>query len=128
MTREQLIDRLWANAEPHVYISKAEFVANLADWHVYDITREDGLVAIVCEKGPEFHFQPGGEGAHISRRIARGVVQNLIDTHGHAVTKTPLHMLKQQRFNEAFGFEVTDRDEYDVHYRITKIRGSGSRG
>lgn len=128
MMREQLLDRMWANAEPHVYIPKEQFIAALDSWRIYDIVRDGKLVAIVADNGPEFHFQSGGEGAPITRRIACDVVQKLIDAHGYAVTKTPHHMLQQQRFNEAFGFEVTGRDEYDVHYRITKIRGSGSRG
>lgn len=128
MDREQLVDRMWAKAEPDLYIPKEVFVANLESWRLYDIMQDGKLVAIVAEKGPELHFQPGEEGVPISRRIVRQVLQNLIDKHGFAVTKTPHHQLRQQRFNELVGFEVTGRDEYDVHYRITKIRGSGSRG
>lgn len=116
MTRDELIDWLWAKAEPDVYITKEQFVAGYEGWHLYDIQQDGKLVAIVAEKGPEMHFQPTG--VPISRRIVKQVMQGLLDRHGHVVTKTPQQELRQQRFNELIGFRVTGRDEYDVHYRI----------
>jgi len=127
MSRGALLDKLWEGVEPHVYITKDQFVAGLAEYEVRGAPDPEKPIAILCEKGPEFHFQPTGDG-RLSRRIINDFLQEKISRFGFAVTKTPHQMQRQQRFNEALGFEVTGRDEYDVHYRITQIRGSGSRG
>lgn len=126
MERHELMDVMWSAAEPNLYITKEVFVANFDGWDVRE-EKHDGMpIAIVVERGPELHFQALGR--PIPRRIVRSVVQKIIDRYGYAVTKTPVQELRQQRFNERIGFEVTGRDEYDVHYRIERIRGLGSRG
>lgn len=119
--RADLIEHIWKKAEPTVFFEKDIFVRAYDGWHIYPVVDKGLLLAIVAEKGPEFHFQ--AMGTSIPRRIVVSVLQGLIDRHGFAVTKTPKEENRQHRFNRLVGFEVTGEDEYDVYYRIDRVRG-----
>lgn len=119
-----LIDRLWEQAEPVVFISKAEFVKNLEGWDIRPLEIEGDLAFIVMTKGPAFHFQSLGTGHTVTRQIIRRCLQPLIAAHGYATTRTPKDDARQHRFNLILGFKAVGEDDYDIHYRIEKLRGA----
>lgn len=124
MTREDLIDRLWVKAEPMFFATKDEFVRGLSDWDIYPVADASGaVVVIVATNGPHMHFETTETGRPITRRIVHQVLDPLIEKFGYAVTKTPKTELRQRRFNELIGFVMVGEDEYDIHYRIERVRG-----
>ena len=51
-------------------------------------------------------------------------MQAIIDREGYVLTKTPKEEERQRRFNEAIGFEKIGEDEYDIHYRLDRMRSA----
>lgn len=124
MNREQIVDFLWGKVEPILYIRKSDFIENVADWDlvVHQVNGADAFITL--QKGPDFHFETLGTGASVPRGQFVTFLSKIIAEHGYAATKTPIEDERQHRFNKAFGFEVVGQDEYDIHYRISRVRGS----
>lgn len=120
MTRTEVLDRLWEQAEPLLYISKEEYIA-LFDGSELEPCEVGGeLWYVTVRKGPLFHF------ATFSRRTLpmtaiRAFLQNIIDQHGYVETRTPRDDARQHRFNRRFGFKVCGEDALDIHYRIERL-------
>lgn len=121
--RAYLIDRLWEKAEPLFFSTKDDFVRGLNDWNIYSILEKGEILIIVATSGPHMHFETMETGRPITRRVVRQVLDPLIKEYGYAVTKTPKGELRQRRFNELIGFVMVGEDEYDIHYRIERVRG-----
>lgn len=116
--RLEILDRLWAEAEPKVYISKEAFINNLDGWEIEPVYIKGDLSFVTLTKGPAFHFQSFSTRKAISPRMIADFLAKIIAKHGYATTKTPKEDGRQHRFNLRFGFYVTCEDEYDIHYRI----------
>lgn len=116
-----LRDILWDKAEPVLYITKDEFLQTLAEWTLKPVYLDGELAWITVQKGPEFHFQSVGRTRLMPLRMIREFLQDIIDQHGYALTKTPVEDTRQQRFNERFGFFRVGQDQYDIHYRIEHL-------
>lgn len=116
--RSEIVDRLWAVAEPNVFISKECFVNNLDGWEIEPVHIEGELAFATLTNGAAFHFQSFGTGKRISLSMIRDFLEKIIAVHGYATTKTPKEDARQHRFNLRFGFVVIGEDEYDIHYRI----------
>lgn len=113
-----VIDALWAQIEPTVFISRSEFAASLADWDVEAVEIDGELAFVTMTRGPEFHFAAFGTGAPISRTMIRARLDPIIARHGFVTTRTPKEGAdRQHRFNRAFGFQVTGEDEFFVEYK-----------
>ena len=121
--RSYLVDRLWEKAEPLFFSTKEAFVSGLQELEIYPILRDGEILVIVSTKGPEMHFETMHTGRPITRGVVREVLDPLISKYGYAVTKTPKHEIRQRRFNELIGFVMVGEDEYDIHYRIERVRG-----
>lgn len=121
--RADLIELLWKKAEPMFFAAKDDFVRGLNDWEIYPIVEDGYILLIVGTQGPFMHFETMESGRPITRRIVRLVLEPLIEKFGHAVTKTPKEEIRQRRFNELIGFVMVGEDEYDIHYRIERVRG-----
>jgi hypothetical protein len=57
-----------------------------------------------------------------SQKVVRDVLQKQFDAYGNVTTRTPKHETRQHRFNRAIGFVATGEDEYDVFYKLDRIR------
>lgn len=114
-------DRLWEQAEPHLFIAKDEFLKNLDGWEIKPVEVDGELAFATLVKGPAFHFQSFGTRHPISLRMIKEFLRTLIDQHGYATTKTPKEDTRQHRFNRLLGFQAVGEDEFDIHYRIEKI-------
>ena len=124
LSREMMVELLWKKAEETVFVTRDEFITAMDPWEFYPVYSGKSLLAIVGEAGPHIHFEIVAPGRSISRKIVRDVLQRVIDKNGFAVTKTPKQETRQRRFNELIGFEMVGEDEYDIHYRITRVRGT----
>lgn len=118
---QSLTDLLWQKAEPVLFISKDEYLKTLAEWVVKAVHVDGELAWITVQKGPEFHFQNVGQTRVMPIRLIREFLQGIIDEHGHAITRTPIEDVRQQRFNERFGFQRIGQDQFDFIYRIERL-------
>lgn len=118
-----VVEHLWNKAEPVFFITKEDFVQNLSKW-ITLIHHVDGVAAFISiVNGPEFHFESLETGHPLTRKMIKDFLKPIIEQHGYAITRTPMEDEKQQRFNLLLGFKEVGRDEYDVIYRIERIRG-----
>lgn len=124
MERAEILDRLWEKVEPILFIPKSDFVRNIEGW-IVDVVEIDGVPSFITTvKGPDFHFDTLDTGRQITRKMIADFLAPIIAQHGYAATKTPHEDVRQHRFNRILGFEVVGQDEYDIHYRISRVRGS----
>ena len=119
-----IVDRLWADASEVLFISKEEFVRDLQEWNITPLVVDGVLAFAGLRKGAAFHCVSFHTGHKITRKMLCDFIGPIIAEHGYATTKTPKEDERQQRFNIAFGFQFVGEDEYDVHYRIERLRGS----
>lgn len=124
MERAEILDRLWDSAEKVLFIPKVAFVKNLEDWDIKTVEVDGTPAFVTLQRGAHFHFESLGTGHAITREMIWNFLRPIIAQHGYAATKTPHHDERQHRFNRAFGFQVVGSDEYDIHYRIDRVRGA----
>ncbi len=117
-----MLDLLWEHRHPLLFVSKEVFAKALEGWDIRPVEIAGVLAFITLQNGPDFHFQSLGTGHQLSRAMILTFVQAIIDQHGYATTKTPKEAQRQHRFNRLFGFEVVGEDEFDIHYRIERLR------
>lgn len=125
MTQREIIDELlWqqASADALFMMPREEYLAAMHEYDLEAIDHEGEPWIAFLHKGPEFHFSTL-QRRPISMKLARAMVQPIIDKHGYATTKTPKEDERQQRFNALFGFDKIGEDEFFIHYRIERIRG-----
>ena len=119
MQRSAIIARLWADCP--LFLTRSEFESTLEGWDIEEVRDANGL-AVVVSKGAEFHFQILDPGLQVTREHLRRWPGALIAKYGYALTRTPKDDERQVRFNERLGFVRIREDEFDVHYRIERLR------
>lgn len=112
-----VIDALWAQIEPTVFIQREQFERELDGWEIEPVEIDGKLAIVALTKGPEFHFATFGTGAPV--RLWKWL-NPIIDRHGFATTRTPKDAARQHRFNLKFGFTVTGEDEFFMYYRLER--------
>jgi hypothetical protein len=116
-----VVDRLWDQVEPTVFITREQFVAGLVGWDIEAVLIDGRLAFAVLVKGPEFHFASFDSGTAISRAMIRQRLDPIIERHGFVVTRTPKEGAdRQHRFNKAFGFRAIGEDEFFITYRMDR--------
>lgn len=120
MIDTDVLDALWAEIEPIVFITKGQFSRGLDDWDVEVMRDGEGKPALVAlTQGTEFHLASFGAGIPITRAMMRARLDPILERHGCVTTSTPKDgMDRQHRFNRAFGFKVAGESEFFVHYRL----------
>ena len=116
------MERLWDKVEPVVFISKDQFLIGLRDWSMDGVSVGGILAFITIQRGPEFHFHSLNTGLSPTRKQMCDFVGRIIEQYGYADTKTPRNDIRQHRFNKIFGFVKVGEDEYDIHYRIERLK------
>ncbi len=120
MTSPALIDRLWAQIEPIVFITRDQFVRGLEAWDVTPVEIDGELAFCTLVQGPEFHFTSFGTGHRIMRDMIRSHIEPIIAEHGFVTTRTPKDDNRQTVLNRRLGFKVTREDEFFVHARLDR--------
>lgn len=115
-----IIDRLWGQAEPKVFIGRDEFVRSLEGWQIEPVEIDGDLAYVTMTKGPEFHFTTFGQHRGTPKMI-RDAIQPIIDRHGFVRTRTPKDADRQHRFNRLIGFVADGEDEFFIYYRMKKL-------
>lgn len=122
MTREEILELAWKQAEPYVFISRDEFLGPFEDFEMV-MNNVNGVPAFAgFVKGPEFHYASLGSGSPLHMGAIRAFLEEIIKKEGYAWTKTPADDARQKRFNELIGFKKTGEDEFYVYYRIEQVR------
>lgn len=113
-----VLDRLWEQIEPTVFVSKSEWLDGLIGWDIEAVEIDGALAFAALTKGHEFHFASFNTGARITLAMIRSRLDPIIERHGFVTTRTPKTGFdRQHRFNRAFGFHVIGEDEHFVEYR-----------
>jgi hypothetical protein len=115
-----IIDAMWRQTEPHVFITREQFERGLEGWTIEPVERAGVLVGAFVTRGPELHFCtfPDNGRVSFSLQLIREHVDPLIEQYGFIRTRTPRDEVGQQRFNERLGFVRTGEDEFFLHYRL----------
>lgn len=114
-----LMDRIWAQLEPIVFITRAQFERGLEGWEIEPVEIEGELAFATFSKGPEFHFTSFDTGHLITREMIHTRLRVIIDRHGYATTRTPRdESPRQHRLNKRLGFHVESESEFFIHYRL----------
>lgn len=113
-----VIDAMWQQAEPKVYITREQFERDLEGWTIDPVERDGALVGVFVTRGPELHFATFDHSFPFSLRLIREHLDPLIDEYGFVQVRTPKDDARQQRFNERVGFESVGEDEFFIHYRL----------
>lgn len=113
-----LLDMIWQQAEPLVFITREEFMANLDEWEIEPVEVDGEVAFILLRKGPEFHFISFNTGRPLTLKMGRSWLEPMLARHGHVTTRTPRHAERQHRFNRLVGFRPIGESEFFVHYRL----------
>ena len=111
-----MLDALWSVMQYQVFCSREDFEASLAGCDVRQVVRGGKIVAVLIYRGPEFHFVPTSD-YRITRRDIMDALGVAMRQYGHVTTRTPIDDVRQQRFNERFGFVRTGEDDEYVFYK-----------
>jgi hypothetical protein len=112
-----VLDALWEQAEPQVFITREQFEHGLEGWTIEPVERDGELVGAFVTRGPELHFATFKRIA-VPLRLIRDHLEPIIARHGFVRTRTPKDAPRQQRFNELLGFVAEGEDEFFLFYRM----------
>lgn len=115
-----IIDRLWQQIEPIVYITRGQFERGLVDWKIEPVEIDGVLAYATLTRGPEFHYTTFNVGKPLSIGMLRRWLDPTIDQYGYAETRTPKDEPRQHRLNIRLGCIVTGEDEFFTHYRLER--------
>jgi hypothetical protein len=118
-----VLDQIWAEVEPRVYITREQFFDG---WRVESQEIDGELAYAALSKGPDYHFMTFGKKHHIPLRLIVSQVQPIIDEYGFVRTMTPREDKRQRRFNRLIGFVVEREDEFFTYFRADRLRLHGS--
>jgi hypothetical protein len=121
MTAPDLMEKIWRQVEPSVFISRREFMAGLEGWDIAAREIDGEIVGATLVRGPEFHFVSFGARKTFASSLIADCLQPIIAEHGFVRTRTPKDDLRQRRFNERIGFRVESEDEYFTIFRAERI-------
>lgn len=121
MNIAEIMERIWRQTEPSVFISRREFMAGLEGWDITPREIDGELVGATLVRGPEFHFISFGTRKAFPPALVADCLGPILEQHGFVRTKTPLEDTRQRRFNERIGFRVESADEYFTTFRLEKL-------
>lgn len=113
-----IVNALWGQIEPHVFITRDQFARELDNWTMRKIEIQGRPAFITLSKGPEFHFASLDAGHRVTMKMGRAWLTEILDEYGYVTTRTPKDDDRQHRFNRLVGFKAVGADEFFVHYRM----------
>lgn len=115
-----IVDKLWAQIEPAVFITRGQFERELVAWEIEPVDIDGELAFAVLRNGPEIHWAIFGTGAQLTMVMMRDWINPTLARYGFAVTRTLKEDVRQQRINRRMGCHVTGESEYFIHYRLDR--------
>ncbi len=125
MDRAEILERIWRQEEPTVFLSRRDFMASLDGWDIIPQMIDGELAGATITKGPEFHFISFGARKAVTRELAQACLQPILDKFGFVRTRTPREDTRQGRFNRLIGFDVEFSDEHYTYFRMARLRLHG---
>lgn len=126
MTTEEIIERMWRDVEPNVFISRAEFVASLDGWTITPRAIDGVIAGATLTNGAAFHFVSFGKRKRIPAALMAECLRPILAEHGHVLTRTPKDDARQSRFNRLIGFVAESSDEFWTYFKLEKLRLHGA--
>lgn len=114
---DEVIDRLWAEIEDIVFITRDQFERGLREWDIIPV-EIDGASFVTLRRGPEFHVANAGTGRPITTRMIRMCIAPILEQYGFVTTRTPKDDERQCVVNRRFGFKAIGEDEFFTHFRM----------
>lgn len=127
MDRAELIEKIWSQTEPTVFISRREFFASLDDWDITPREIDGEIAGATLNRGPEFHFITFGRRKVFPASLIADCLGPIIERHGFVRTRTPKDDVRQSRFNLLIGFDVESSDEYFTTFRMERLNLHGGK-
>ncbi len=121
MNTAEIMERIWRQMEPSVYISRREFMDGLEGWQITPREINGELIGATLVRGPEFHFVTFGARKMFSPALIVDCLQPIIERHGFVRTRTPKEDVRQCRFNLRIGFCAERDDEFYTYFRMEKL-------
>ena len=121
MTREDILERLWRDAENSVYISREQFSALLEGTLFEEVVFKGVVVGTWAVRGAEAHYASFETRAGIPLQKIRESIQGLLDKNGVVTTKTLKESCRQHTVNKRLGFFEVGSDEFFIHYRLEAV-------
>lgn len=121
MNTDEIMENLWRQAEPKVFISRQEFLAGLEGWEIEPRRIDGDIIGVTIVRGAEFHFVTFGPRKAFPFSLVVDCLQPIIDQHGFVRTRTPTEDLRQCRFNLLIGFCVESEDEFYTYFRMDRL-------
>jgi hypothetical protein len=118
MLDTDIVDRLWAQIEADVYITRDQFVRGLADWNIEPIEVGSVLAWVTLSRGPEFHYTSFDAGMPLSFARMHGWLAPILAEYGYVTTRTLKDEPRQHPVNRRRGFKATGEDEFCTFYRL----------
>jgi hypothetical protein len=115
----EVLDALWAQAEPYVYFSRETWERGLESCAVEPHYVDGKLAFVTITNGPDFHYASFGV-APLSIALLRRWVTPIADQYGYVTTRTPKDDVRQHKVNRRTGAVVIGEDEFCIHYRWDK--------
>lgn len=113
-----IIDKLWKQLEPIVFITRGQFERGLEAWEIESVEIDGEPAFAVLRNGPEIHWAIFETGTPLTMAMMRDWINPTLDRYGFAVTRTSKEDLRQQRINRRMGCYATGEDEHFIHYRL----------
>lgn len=127
MDHAEILEKVWLNLEPIVFISRREFLESLDGWEVKPREIDGQIIGATLIRGPEFHFVTFGPQKTFTRSLMVNCLQPIIDKHGYVRTRTPKEDMRQRRFNLLVGFVVESADEFFTYFRMERLNLHGGK-
>lgn len=121
MNTQEVVEKIWSQVEPTVFVSRQEFLANMAEWEITPREIDGEIIGATLQRGPEFHFITFGLRKVFPATLIVQCLQPIIDKHGFICTRTPKEDVRQHRFNLLIGFSVETTDEFYTYFRMTRL-------
>lgn len=117
----EIIRMLWEIDKDKLFISEQDYFNSFSNCELTPIYTDNVITGVVITKGAEIHYQVFGKMV-ITKAMMRQFLADLILKYGFAFTRVPKDNIRQQRLNERIGFFKVGEDEFDIHYRVERIR------
>lgn len=121
MNTTEIVEQIWRQTEPTVFISRREFLAGLEGWEIVPREIDGEIIGATLTRGPEFHFVTFGFRKSFPAVLIEECLQPIIDQHGFVQTKTPKEDMRQRRFNLLIGFHAEGEDEFYTYFRMERL-------
>lgn len=105
-------------------VSEDDLQRIAAEWEILPYRQDGEMVGAACMRGSEFHCMTI-PAFRLRRKPMREFLRPLFERHNVLTTRVQHADTGNQRFNYAFGFRETWRDETFIYYEMAELPFGG---